>query len=60
MKTIESDSKAKGERKNIISEAATTSGDMGKDSRNYYILQPRKGIETSSNSFSTLALIFRL
>ncbi len=60
MKTTEYHCKAEEELEQSASDAVTTWGDMGKDSRNRYILQPRKGKKTSSNSFSTLALTLAL
>ena len=61
IKTTEYHCKAEKELEQSASDAVTTwGGDMGKDSRNRYNLQPRKGKQTSSNSFSTLALTLRL
>ncbi len=60
IKITEYHCKAEEELEQSASDAVTTWGDMGKDSRNPYILQPRKAKQTSSNSFSTLALTLRL
>jgi len=52
--------KAEEELEKSTLDALTTWGNTGKDSRNRCTLQPGKGTETSSNSFSTLAWTLRL